>query len=118
MNQDRENIPVACSLSDAEFRERRATLLASFQSAVIKTDELPDGYRFSISDGDDQIATVAELIAAERHCCRFLKFELIVTSSSEPLVLRVTGPAGAKDFLRMTFCKPELFPLPLDHLLE
>ncbi len=117
MNQDHENMPIACSLTDAEFRERQGTLLARFRSAVISTEVLPDGYKFSIPEDDDWILAVAELIAKERHCCRFLKFELIVTSS-EPVVLRVTGPPGTKDFLRMTFCQPELFPLPLDHLLE
>lgn len=118
MNQDHENIPAACSLSDAEFRERQATLLARFRSIVIKTEELPDGYRFTIPEDDHWIVAVAELIAAERRCCRFLKFELMVTSSHEPVVLSVTGPEGTKDFLRMTFCKLELFSLPLDHLLE
>ncbi len=107
MNQNQANVPIACSLTDAEFRERQATLLARFRGAVINTEELSDGYSFSIPEDDHWIATVAELIAEERRCCRFLKFELIVTSGPEPIVLRVTGPAGTKDFLRMTFCGPD-----------
>lgn len=107
MNQNQANVPIACSLTGAEFRERQATLLARFRGAVIRTQELSDGYSFSLPDQDDSIMPVAELIAAERRCCRFLKFELIVTSGPEPIVLRVTGPAGTKDFLRMTFCGPD-----------
>ena len=43
-----EDIRVACRLSDAELRKRVATLLARFASAVIATEELPDGYVFRV----------------------------------------------------------------------
>jgi hypothetical protein len=35
--------PIACSLTTAEFRDREATLLAQFKSAVIETEELQNG---------------------------------------------------------------------------
>jgi hypothetical protein len=43
-----EDIRVACCLSDAELLKRVATLLARFESAVIATEELPDGYVFRV----------------------------------------------------------------------
>ena len=64
-----DDIPVACCLSTAEFREREATLLAHFRSAVNETDELPDGYAFRLPGDGKWIAVVAELIVAERECC-------------------------------------------------
>ena len=95
-----DDIPVACCLSTAEFREREATLLAHFRSAVIGTDELPDGYAFRLPGDGKWIAVVAELIVAERECCPFLTFEFVAQPGMGPVIVRVTGPAGAKDFLK------------------
>jgi hypothetical protein len=107
MKEEYDAVPVACTLSDAELCEREVRILARFKSAVIATEELPDGYAFRMPGDDKWIAAVAELIAAERQCCRFLTFELTVAPNTGPVILRVTGPAGTKDFLRMTFCKRE-----------
>jgi len=104
LNEHHENIPVACGLTDAEFRQRERTLLVQFRATVITTEELPDGYAFRIPGGTDVIMATAALIAAERQCCRFLKFELIAPSNTEPVTLRVTGPPGTKDFLKTTLC--------------
>jgi len=43
MKHGSDDIPVACCLTSAELREREATLLAQFRSAVIGTEELRDG---------------------------------------------------------------------------
>lgn len=43
MRRGSGDIPVACCLPDAEFREREATLLAQFKSAFTATEELADG---------------------------------------------------------------------------
>jgi hypothetical protein len=69
MKQGSDDIPVACCSSTAEFRERKATLLAHFTSAVLGTDELPDGYAFRLPGDGKWIAVAAELIVAERECC-------------------------------------------------
>lgn len=107
MKQESGDIPVACCLLDAELREREATLLAQFKSAVIATEELRDGYAFRIPGDKKWIAVVAELIMAERECCPFLMFELAAHPNMGPVDVRVTGPAGTKDFLRIVLCKPE-----------
>lgn len=105
MNGESDAVPIACTLSDAELLERELRLLAKFKSAVIATEELHDGYAFRMPGDDKSIAAVAELIVAERECCRFLTFELTVAPKIGTAILRVTGPPGTKDFLRMTFCK-------------
>jgi hypothetical protein len=38
--------PIACSLTTVELRDRAAALLAQFRSALIQTEELPEGYAF------------------------------------------------------------------------
>ena len=95
-----DDVPVACSLLDAEFRKRKTTLIAQFRSALIATEELPDGYAFRILGDRKWIAIAAELMAAERECCPFLTFELTGQPNMGPVSFRVTGPAGTKDFLK------------------
>jgi hypothetical protein len=95
-----ENIPVACCLSDAELRKREATLLAQFKSALIATEELPDGYAFRGPGSKQWIAVVTQLIVAERECCPFLTFELTAQPNIGPIIVRITGPTGTKEFLR------------------
>ena len=107
MKQGSDEIPVACFLSARELRERETMLLAHFRSAVIGTDELPNGFAFRLPGDGKWIAIVAELIVAERECCPFLTFELAAHPNRGPLIVRMTGPAGAKDFLRTILCKPE-----------
>ena len=98
-----EDIRVACCLSDAELRKRVATLLARFESAVIATEELPDGYVFHVPGDKKSMGVVWEAIVAERECCPFLTFELTAQSNMGPVSVRVTGPAGTKDILKTIF---------------
>ena len=42
---------------------------------------------------------MARAIDAERQCCRFLRFQLVVEQDGAPMTLDVTGPAGTKEFL-------------------
>jgi len=96
--------PVACSLSEAQLRDREATLLAQFKSRVIATEELPDGYAFHFPTDTVSIAAVEELIAAERECCRFLAFKLTAGANMGPVVVRISGPSGSKEFIKTMFC--------------
>src|SRR5271156_312442 len=91
-------MPIACRLSDAELRERSATILSRFRSAVLATQEIDEGYAFHIPR--DKLAIAADLIAAESECCRFLTFELIAPPNLGPVIFRVTGPSGTKEFLK------------------
>ncbi|HZQ22788.1 MAG TPA: hypothetical protein VFA89_08300 [Terriglobales bacterium] len=110
MKQDSDDIPVACRLSAAELRNREATLLAKFRSAVSQTEELPQGYAFRLSSDPESVALIAELILAERQCCLFLTFEMIAAPYMGPVSVRVTGPAGTKMFVKQILCDPEDSP--------
>src|SRR5260370_23923480 len=78
MKHGSDDMPIACGLTSAELRERAATLFAQFRSAVIGTEELRDGYAFLLPGDGKWIATIAKMIVAERECCPFLPFELVV----------------------------------------
>ena len=102
-----EDIRVACCLSDAELRKRVATLLARFGPAVIAAEELRDGYVFWVPGDKKWMGVVWEAIVAERECCPFLTFELTAQPNLGPVSVRVTGPAGTKDFLKTILCNSE-----------
>jgi hypothetical protein len=102
-----DNTPIACSLTTVEWRDREATLLAQFRSAVIETEELQQGYAFRLPGDGECIGLIAELIVAERACCPFLAFELAALPNMGPVMVRVIGPAGTKEFLRTILCTPD-----------
>jgi hypothetical protein len=89
------------------MRDREATLFAQFRSAVIETEELQEGYAFRLPSDGEWIGLIAELIVAERECCPFLAFEMAALPNMGPVIVRVIGPAGTKEFLRTVLCKPE-----------
>jgi len=55
---------------------------------------------FRVRGDIKSIALVTELIMAERECCPFLKFELSLEPGMGPVSVRMTGPAGTKEFLK------------------
>ena len=81
-------------------------MLAQFRSGVVAVDELGEGYAFQLPGDRKWITLAAELIAAERECCPFLTFEMIAGPSQEGIVVRVLGPAGAKEFVKTMLWKP------------
>jgi hypothetical protein len=107
MKHGSDDMPVACCLTSAELREREATLLAQFRSAVVGTEELRDGYAFRVPGDGKWIGLIAELIVAERECCPFLAFEVAALPNMGPVIVRVIGPAGTKEFLRTVLCKAD-----------
>jgi hypothetical protein len=107
VKQDPGDTPIACRLSDPELRKREATLLAKFKSAVLSTEELPDGYAFRILGNREEMMLVCELILAERECCPFLTFELTAQPNMGPVSVRLTGPSGTKGFLKSILSNSE-----------
>jgi hypothetical protein len=107
MKHGSDDMPIACCLTSAELRERGATLLAQFGSAVIGMEELRDGYAFRLPGDGKWIVTIAKMIVAERECCPFLTFELVAQPDMGPVIVRVTGPPGTKDFLKTVLFKPD-----------
>jgi len=88
------------------LRDREAKLLAQFRSAVIEAEELQEGYSFRLPSDGKWITLVAQLIVAERECCPFLKFDLAALPNQGPVIVRVTGGVGAKEFVKTVLWKP------------
>jgi hypothetical protein len=107
MKEASDKTPIACSLTTVELRDREAKLLAQFRSAIIDTEEIQDGYAFHLPGEDKWIQLVVELIVAERECCPFLTFEVTALPNMGPIIVRVTGPAATKEFLKTLLSKLE-----------
>ena len=45
------------------------------------------------------LSFIAQTIDAERQCCRFLRFQVMVEPDGGPVWLDLTGPPGAREFL-------------------
>ena len=71
--------------------------------AVQSVQEVENGYEFTFANETEFISRIAEFISNERLCCPFLKFNLNVLSTSEPISLTLTGPIGTQQFLRAEF---------------
>lgn len=95
-------LPIACDLTvfgDNE-RKRQRAVLEEFRARVRSTEELPAGYAFHLAPEPYMLQLLAELISFESRCCAFLDFNVEVKAGGSSITLRLTGPDGAKDFLR------------------
>ena len=77
-----------------------------------KTEELQEGYAFRLPGDGERIRLIAELIVAERECCHFLTFEVSALPNIGPVIVRVIGPAGTKEFLRSAWKVQHKRPSP------
>jgi hypothetical protein len=94
-------VPLACvpAAIPADARPAHFALARRlFTGSVQERGDLPDGLAFRFAA--DAFEQVARFVANERRCCPFLRFEIAVEPDGGPAWLRMTGPAGTRDFLR------------------
>ena len=96
-------MPIACSLTPEALRAGRAGLLPGLRELATQTEATADGYRLTFATSTDTLQAIAGTIDAERHCCRWLQFDLSVTPDGGPTVLTLSGPAGAREFVAALF---------------
>lgn len=93
------NLPVACTLSPEALAARRAGLLVELRRRASEHQELADGCRLSFPPGDEMLAMVVDAVKAERRCCAFLRFQIVIEEGGGPITLEMTGPEGTREFL-------------------
>jgi hypothetical protein len=91
---------VACKLTAPELRKRKEEAISALKNKLLEKVELKDGYKYTFEGSDTMIDILAEFIKAERQCCGFLTFDLMVGEDKENLWLTLTGPNGAKEFIK------------------
>lgn len=94
-----EDLPIACDLTPGELAERRDGLLPGLVARANATERVAGGYRFRFDPANGLLAEIAAVVDAERRCCRFLRFGLVVEPGDGPVELEVTGPEGTAEFL-------------------
>jgi hypothetical protein len=90
------DLPIACTLNEAELRDRREAIMDAFRSIKVTATELPDGYSFTFPASSESLQRIAELVDLERQCCAFLTFKIVVEAANVAIRLEVTGPGEAK----------------------
>jgi hypothetical protein len=93
------DLPIVCTLTEAELRERRQTTLATIREAAIDVTPMPDGYAYRFPAQSEMLFQLSRLVDLERQCCRFLTFRIIVEPGEQPIRLEVTGPPEAKPMI-------------------
>jgi hypothetical protein len=91
--------PIVCTLAPEALKARKQGLLARVAGLSKNTARIGAGYRFEFTAEGETLSLIAEMINAERQCCRFLRFDLTVEPEFGPISLEVTGPPGTHDFL-------------------
>jgi hypothetical protein len=92
-------LPIVCSLSEGEVRERRQTILDFIRGAALNVTSLPLGYAYRFEPTSEVLAHLSRLVDLERQCCQFLTFRIIVEAGNQPICLEVTGPPEAKPII-------------------
>jgi len=93
------DLPIACTLAPDALAIRRENLLAELLRLASSRELLSDGLRLTFEPTTEALATIAQAVEAERHCCRFLRFQIAVEPDGGPMVLELTGPSGTREFL-------------------
>ncbi len=99
MSDGSVDIPVACSLTDAEL-EVRGDENADLFAHARAVEELPDGYRFAFPADDDGVPALLQFILAERACCPFFTFELLFPAPHQVVWVTIRGNEEAKGIVR------------------
>jgi hypothetical protein len=97
------DLPIACTLTEAELHERRQAIMDVFPSMWVRMSELPDGYAFTFPAATGTLRQLAQLVDMERQCCPFLMFKIVVEAAQAGVRLEVTGPEAAKKLIAEYF---------------
>jgi hypothetical protein len=90
--------PITCKLTTPELQKRRATVIAELKALVITRQETADGYVFAFQADDQTLDKLVDFIKTERQCCDFFTFQLTIEENNASL--NISGPEGAKEFLK------------------
>lgn len=96
--------PIACSLPTGEARDRSALISQLRADAMLDQQTIADGLRTRFRADAATEQRVRNLVAAERDCCGFLRFDL--QREPDALVLDITGSPDAQPVIATFFTEP------------
>ena len=91
-----------CNLGvmNQEERARYLALSRKLMEASEERRELDNGYAFRLLSQKISLLEIAEWVTLERRCCPFFNLQIEAEPNDGPIWLRMTGAAGAKEFIR------------------
>jgi hypothetical protein len=91
---------LSCKLTTPEIRQRKDTVIKSLKTQILEKKELENGFTYKFTGTDKMVDELAEFVKTERVCCDFFVFNLSISGDKSEAWLEITGPKGAKDFIR------------------
>jgi hypothetical protein len=91
-----ESIPIACTLSAEDLRDREGAWVKLLGSGLVQRDTVPGGIRLSADPG--AAAALLQLIELERECCAWIQFDV-----GEGAVVTMTAPGDGEAVLTEMF---------------
>ena len=83
---------VACTLSDEEFRQRRALARRTLIERVIRAKRTGNGLVVTFEDSGTLRKDLEHFVSLERQCCAFLDFSI---TNEQPIELTISGSPEA-----------------------
>jgi hypothetical protein len=99
----KEDITVACFLTDNELRIRRQEHLDRVAALLIEVTEIPTGFKYTFKLESNSLEQLTTIIELERNCCPFLNFDLSIRAGEGTASLALTGPEGTKEAVKSLF---------------
>ena len=98
-----EGAAVACSLNDAEFRERRTLARQTLLHKITNCQRISNGLRLTFVHSPALRRDVETFVGLERQCCDFLTFTLTpeLVRADDLLLLTIEGPPEAAATIEM-----------------
>jgi hypothetical protein len=91
---------MVCKLTNSELQKRKATVIADLKKKILDKKELKNGYAFKFEASDEILDELTDFVKAERQCCDFFQFAILVNASHSEVWLELTGEEGAKEFIQ------------------
>lgn len=85
----------ACSLTEGEFRDRRALARQTILPHVKKSVRMADGIKLTFNASGPAREKIQEFVDLESQCCGFLTFTVNRITAGSKLELTITAPAEA-----------------------
>ena len=99
------DLPIVCSLTETELRQRRHEVLDEIRNQVSEFISVPNGVVYRFEPEGDVLARITRLVDLERQCCQFLTFRIVVEPRS-PIALEITGPPESIPLIAELFGMP------------
>lgn len=100
MSQTDSEREVACTLTEAEERERSEKVRSLLVSKYTGFEERESGVEIRFDGTDESLTAVARFASNELKCCSFAEYDITVSPPYEETVLTVTGPDGTRQMFR------------------